>query len=78
MFDPLFKICMFIPLYTGYSSMRNLAISELGDNCIQNFNLVRYVVGYTVGNLVLRPRASGVVKRDFRTYNRRIGYTSPN
>ena len=29
-----------------------------------------------VGNLVLRRRASGAVKRDFRTYIRR--YTSPN
>ena len=35
-----------------------------------------YIVGYTVGNLVLRRRASGAVKRDFRTYIRR--YTFPN
>ena len=49
---------------------------QLGDNCIQNFNLGRYIVGYTVGNLVLRRRASGAVKRDFRTYIRQ--YTSPN
>ena len=49
---------------------------DLGDNCIQNFHLGRYIVGYTVGNLVLRRRASGAVKRDFRTYIRR--YTSPN
>ena len=48
----------------------------LGDNCIQNFLLGRYIVGYTVGNLVLRRRVSGAVKRDFRTYIRR--YTSPN
>ena len=48
----------------------------LGDNCIQNFHLGRYIVGYTVANLVLRRRASGAVKRDFRTYIRR--YTSPN
>ena len=34
------------------------------------------IVGYTVGNLVIRRRASGAVKRDFRTYIRR--YTSPN
>ena len=33
-------------------------------------------MGYTVGNLVLRRRVSGAVKRDFRTYIRR--YTSPN
>ena len=49
---------------------------HLGDNCIQNFHLWRYIVGYTVGNLVLRRRESGVVTRDFRTYIRR--YTSPN
>ena len=49
---------------------------ELGDNCIQNYYLGRYIVGYTVGNLVLRRRASGAVKRDFQTYIRR--YTSPN
>ena len=48
----------------------------LGDNCIQNFHLGRYIVGYTVGNLVLRRRVSGAVKRDFRTYIRR--YTTPN
>ena len=48
----------------------------LGDNCIQNFHLGRYIVGYTVENLVLRRRLSGAVKRDFRTYIRR--YTSQN
>ena len=53
-----------------------LIFNELGDNCIQNFHLGRYIVGYTVGNLVLRRRVSGAVKRDFRTYIRR--YTSPN
>ena len=52
------------------------SVNHLGDNCIQNFHLGRYIVGYTVGNLVLRRRASGAVKRDFRTYIRR--YTSPN
>ena len=31
----------------------------LGDNCIQNFHLGRYIVRYTVRNLVLRGRASG-------------------
>ena len=49
---------------------------DLGDNCIQNFHLGRYIVGYTVGNLVLRRRTSGAVKCDFRTYIRQ--YTSPN
>ena len=49
---------------------------KLGDNCIQNFFLGRYIVGYTVGNLVLRRRVSRAVKRDFRTYIQR--YISPN
>ena len=50
--------------------------SDLGDNCIQNFHLGRYIIGYTVGNLVLRRRASIALKRDFQTYIRR--YTSQN
>ena len=37
---------------------------HLGDNCIQIFHLGRYIVGYTVRNLVLRRRASRAVKRD--------------
>ena len=49
---------------------------DLGDNCIQNFHLGRYIVGYTVRNLVLRRRVGGAVKRDFRTNIRR--YTSPS
>ena len=48
----------------------------LGDNCIQNFHLGRYIVGYMVGNLVLRRHISGAVNLDFGTYIRR--YTSPN
>ena len=48
----------------------------LGDNCIQNFYLGRYIIGYSVWNLVLRRRVSGAVKRDFRTYIRQ--YTFPN
>ena len=54
----------------------HICIDKLGDNCIQNFHLGRYIVRYTVGNLVLRRRVSRAVKRDFRTYIRR--YTSPN
>ena len=51
---------------------------EIGDGItvFKSFYLGRYIVGYTVGNLVLRRRASGAVKREFRTYIRR--YTSPN
>ena len=49
---------------------------HLGDNCIQNFHFWRYVVGYTVRNLVLGQHVSGAIKRDFQMYIRR--YTSPN
>ena len=56
-------------------TVKSLTI-HLGDNCIQNFHLGRYIVRYTVGNLVFRRRASGAVKRDFRTYIRL--YTSLN
>ena len=48
----------------GYERFSLIYYSKLGDNCIQNFHLGRYIVGYTVGN------------RIFRTYIRR--YTSPN
>ena len=53
-----------------------LFADDLGDNFIQICHLGRYIVGYTVGNFVLRRRVSGAVKHDFRTYIRR--YTSPN
>ena len=48
--------------------------NDLGDNCNQNFHLGG--ISSTVGNLVLRRRESGGVKRDFRPYIRRN--TSPN
>ena len=54
----------------------SIVYTNLGDNCIQIFHLVRYIIGYTVGNLVLRRRLSQAVKCGFRTYIRR--YTSPN
>ena len=56
--------------------MKSLKSQKLGDNCIQNFHLGRYIVGYTVGNFVLRRRVSGAVKHDFQPYIRR--YTSPH
>ena len=65
--------CISVP---EFFILANSADHDLGDNCIQIFRLGRYIVGYTVGNLVLRRRASGAVKRDFRTYIRR--YTSTN
>ena len=55
---------------------KTLRHCHLGDNCIQNFHLGRYIVGYTVGNLVLRRRVSGAVKRDFRNFE--YGYPHSN
>ena len=41
---------------------------NLGDNCIQNFNLGRYIIGYTVGNHVLQLISCVAVKLNFRSY----------
>ena len=49
---------------------------HLGDNCIQNFHLGRCIVGYMVGNLILRQCASGAVKLNFGAHIQL--YTSPN
>ena len=48
----------------------------LGDNCIQTIHLGRYIVGYMVGNLVLRWRRSRAIKRGFQLYI--LWYTSQN
>ena len=45
----------------------NICRCVLGDN-YSTFHLGRYIVGYTIGNLVLPQHASGAVKRDFRKY----------
>ena len=50
-----------------YSCINFLSCIDLGDNCIQNFHLGRYIVRYRFGNLV---------KHDFQTYIQQ--YTSPN
>ena len=54
------------------NSIRHLLLETsilLGDNCIQNILCGRYIVGYTVGNLVLRRHTSGALIRDFLPYN---------
>ena len=43
---------------------------KLGENCIQNFHLERYIIKYMVGNLVLQRRESGVIKLDWRYIGR--------
>ena len=45
-------------------------VVKLGDNCMQHFHMGRYIVGYTVGNLVLQRHASGAIKLYFRTFIR--------
>ena len=49
---------------------------KLGNTCSQICHLGRYIIGYMVGNLVLRLRVSGAIKHDFGLYIRQ--YTSPN
>ena len=53
---------------SNMTAMKCVALN-LGDNCVQNFHLGRYIVRYG-------RKFSFTVKRDFRTYIRR--YTSPN
>ena len=71
------RILVLFLQYSRFSSKDNaIMFFDLGYICIQNFHLGRYIVGYTIGNLVFWRRVSGAVKRDFQTYIRR--YTSPN
>ena len=51
---------------------------HLGDNCIQNFYLGKYIVGYKVGNFVWLQRASGAIKGNFWPYNRQDTATNEN
>ena len=58
-------VCVLCPfLVVSWVDLR-FVIVYLEDNHIQDFYFGRYIVGYTVGNLVLRRRASGAVERDF-------------
>ena len=48
----------FVHLKARISELRfSCTAFELGDNCIENFNLGRHITGYRVGNLDLRRRA---------------------
>ena len=42
---------------------------NLGDNCIKNFHLGRYIVGFTVRNFVLLQSISRALKRNFLPEN---------
>ena len=48
-----------------------MIMHQKGDNCIQNFHLWRYIIGYTFGNHILRLRLRVAVKLNFRPYIRR-------
>ena len=66
---------MYLDLHFSVHNMIN--IMYFWDSCnIQTFHLGRYIVEYTVGNLVVCGRESGTVKCDFGRYIQR--YTSPN
>ena len=41
-------------IYAISTKVSSAGSNEIGDNCIQNFHLGRYIVGYRVGNLVLQ------------------------
>ena len=74
-------VLLLIQHYFGHVRCCHFALlhqlwTHRGDNHIQNDHLGRYIVGYTVANLVLQRPASGAVKRDLRPYIRR--YTSQN
>ena len=56
--------------------MVNKFINPKGNNCVQNFHLGRYIIGYTVENSILQPQFRGAIKRDFQTLILR--YTSSN
>ena len=47
----------------GRSNVSRKSVMHLGDNCIPMFHLGRYIVGYTVGNLVLRRRYTSPDKK---------------
>ena len=44
--------------------------NKLEDTCIQNFHLGRYIVGYMVGNFVLRRRSNWKLLMHFLTFIR--------
>ena len=52
------------PKLWGKSKKPFSYLDYLGDNCIQNVYLGMYIVGYMVGNFILRRRVSGAVKRN--------------
>ena len=58
--------CLFLISWRSCFALHFLWGIYLGDNCIIFFHLERYIVGYTVGNLVLLRHASGFIQSDVR------------
>ena len=58
-------------IFSVFLKEKMLLLHWNGDNNVQSFHLGRYIVGYTVGNLVLQRRVSGVTNHGFRTNIRR-------
>ena len=44
----------------------HVVVLNLGDNCLQNCNLGREIVGFMVGNFVLQRHISRAVKQNLR------------
>ena len=65
-----------ITLYLNFSYSEYTVWYNKGITVFKIFHLGRYIAGYTVRNSVLRQRARGAIKQDFRMYLR--PYTSPN
>ena len=58
-----------IVLVGTYIKQSEFTCSKLGDNCIQNFRLGMYIVGYTVGNLVISERVSDDIPPQMKNLN---------
>ena len=50
-------------------AMAVIRSSELDDNCIQNFHLGRYIVGFMVGNFVLRQNKTDDIPLQMKILN---------
>ena len=75
---PVEKRLVYIPESSENLHKNEMKIGfHLGDNCIQKFHLVRYIVKYSRKFSVTATR-SGAVKRDFRTYISRKFMTLSN
>ena len=58
-------LCSWQTLKVFFLNVKMLLVHYSGDNHNQNFPLGRYIVGYTVGNLVLRRRVSDPLNRNY-------------